>query len=65
MGVKLLVARVLVAELVLCKFTGKTPGPFDRSEVNVLLAADDEVRSNTLDVMKAFEVVVPSVEDVE
>lgn len=29
------------------------------------LAANDEVCSNTLDVMKALEVVVPSVKDVE
>ena len=37
----------------------KTPGPFDRSEVIVLLAADDEVRSNTLDVIQSMNLDSP------
>jgi hypothetical protein len=43
----------------------ETPGPFDRSEVIVLLASHDEVSADALDVVQPTEVIVPSVEDVE
>ena len=44
---------------------GETPAPFHGFEVIVLLAPDDEVSTDSLDIMQPFEVIVSAIKDVE